>query len=116
MAATQKIIIDAQGQKLGRLASRIALLLRGKHLASYRPEKIADIRIVVKNCHLLALSAKKRDQKQYKRTSGYPGAVKTLLLRDAFARDPRAVLLRAIRGMLPANTHRARLLHSLQLE
>lgn len=110
------IILNAEQQSLGRLASRIALLLRGKHSPNFQPHLTPKQKVMVKNCAKLNIQPKKLDQKVYHRTSGYPGAVKTTSLRDAFQQNPSAVLVRAVRGMLPANKQRRILLQNLLVE
>ena len=110
------ITIDAQGQSMGRLASRIAILLRGKQSPAFQTREASQRTIIVKNCAKLRIGQKKLDQKVYRRTSGHPGAVKELRLRDAFQQSPRAVLLRTVRGMLPSNKQRRVLLQHLLIE
>lgn len=109
------ITIDAKGRPLGRLATRIAYVLRGKNDPSYQPHRIVARDVVVRNCSLVAIPPKKMAQKVFKRTSGFPGALKERSLRDAFAADPAAVLRRAVRGMLPANKQRKQLLLHLTI-
>lgn len=116
MMAKQTITIDATGQSLGRLASRIALSLLGKHRADFRPNGGFPTKVVVKHCRNVALTGRKLDQKVFARTSGHPGAVKYTKLREMMERDPRTVLVRAVRGMLPANKQRKAHLLRLTIE
>lgn len=116
MTATKEIIFDATNQSLGRLASRIAMVVRGKHRPSFQPGATPTVKVFVKNCSRLKVTPKKLDQKLFHRTSGFPGAVKTTSMRQMFERDPRSLLLRALRGMLPANKHRTLILKNVRLE
>lgn len=107
------ITLDADGQSLGRLATHIAYVLQGKHLTDRRDNHAPVVTVTVKNIEKIFLSKKKLLQKKYYRTSGYPGAVKTELLRDAVAKNPADVVRKTVRGMLPANKHRDAYLRNL---
>jgi large subunit ribosomal protein L13 len=107
--------IDAAGQVLGRLATRIALALRGKDQASYRPDRLADVQVKVTNVKQLKFTGRKGQQKQYYNFSGYPGGLKTERLDDLFARRPDRVLKLAVRNMLPKNRLRAAMLKHLEI-
>jgi large subunit ribosomal protein L13 len=107
--------IDAKDRLLGRLASDIAILLRGKNHSSFDPSKFRGIRVAVKNTDRIRVSGKKMEQKLYRRHSGYPGALKEETLKNLFRRDSRLVLRRAVMGMLPKNKLRKRWIHNLIL-
>jgi large subunit ribosomal protein L13 len=96
-------VIDAEGQTLGRLASRIAPILRGKHKATYTPHLDCGDYVVVLNADKVRVTGRKLDQKMYYRHSGYPGGLKAISLRDQLDRHPDRVLHQAVRGMLPKN-------------
>ena len=96
-------VVDADGQTLGRLATRIADALRGKDKAVYTPHVDTGDFVVVVNAEKIAVTGKKLDQKIYYRHSGYPGGLKERPLRDQLQRQPTEVLRRAVRGMLPRN-------------
>ncbi len=94
-------IVDAKGQNLGRLASRIAPILRGKHKPVYAPNQDVGDFIVVINCEQIAVTGNKLDDKFYYRYSGYPGGMKQINLRDQLAKHPDRVITEAVKGMLP---------------
>ena len=96
-------VVDAQGQTLGRLASRIAVLLRGKHKPQFSPSvDIGDFVIVV-NAEKVRVTGRKPQQKKYYRHSGYPGGLSEISLADQLDQHPTRVIRAAVRGMLPRN-------------
>lgn len=100
--------INAEGKSLGRLASEIVILLRGKHKQSWAPHKDVGDFVAVKNLEKAIFTGRKLEQKRYYKHSGYPGGLKEEKLRDFFKRNPAAVLRRIVWGMLPKNKLRAR--------
>ena len=96
-------VVDADGQTLGRLATRIADTLRGKGKPEYTPHIDTGDFVVVVNADKIAVTGKKLDQKTYYRHSGYPGGLRSRSLRDELERRPPEVLRRAVKGMLPRN-------------
>ena len=96
-------VVDAEGQTLGRLATRIADTLRGKHKAQYTPHVDTGDLVVVVNAEKIAVTGKKLDEKLYHRHSGYPGGLRTRTLREQLDRRPTEVLRKAVKGMLPRN-------------
>jgi large subunit ribosomal protein L13 len=96
-------VVDAAGQTLGRLASRIAAILRGKHKPLFTPSLDAGDYVIVINARQIQATGRKLNQKLYYRHSGYPGGLKTVLLRDQLTDHPDRVLKAAVRGMLPHN-------------
>jgi len=96
-------VVDAEGQTLGRLATRIADTLRGKNKAQYTPHVDSGDFVVVVNAEKIAVTGKKLDQKLYHRHSGYPGGLRTRTLREQLERRPTEVLRKAVKGMLPRN-------------
>lgn len=96
-------VIDATGQPLGRLASQVAQLLRGKHRPQFAPHMNAGDHVVILNATKVRLTGRKLDQKIYYRHSGFPGGLREVRLRDALGRRPRFVIEHAVRGMLPHN-------------
>jgi large subunit ribosomal protein L13 len=96
-------VVDAEGQTLGRLATRIAETLRGKGKAVYTPHVDTGDFVVVVNAEKIAVTGKKLDEKMVYRHSGYPGGLKTRPLREELERRPTEVLRRAVKGMLPRN-------------
>jgi len=96
-------VIDAAGLTLGRLASQIASVLRGKHKPTYSPHMDCGDFVIVVNAHKIRVTGRKLDQKFYYRHSGYPGGLKAISLRDKLDRHPDRVIQLAVRGMLPKN-------------
>jgi len=96
-------VVDAEGQTLGRLATRIADTLRGKDKARYTPHVDTGDFVVVVNAEKIAVTGKKLDQKLYHRHSGYPGGLRTRTLREQLDRRPTEVIRKAVKGMLPRN-------------
>ncbi len=94
-------VVDADGQTLGRLASEIARILRGKHKPTYSPAIDAGDYVVVVNAEKVHVTGRKLDQKIYYRHSGYPGGLKAMTLRVLLGRHPTRAIERAVRGMLP---------------
>ena len=96
-------VVDAEGQTLGRLASRIAPVLRGKHKPTFTPHTDVGDFVIVINCEKIVVTGNKLDQKMYYRHSGYNGGLKTISLRRQLERFPERVIEAAVRGMLPKN-------------
>lgn len=94
-------LMNAEGQVLGRLASRAALLLRGKHKPCFTPHLDCGDSVVVVNAGKIQVTGNKMDQKVYQRFSGYPSGLKTETLRRLLARRPAEAVRRAVVGMLP---------------
>lgn len=107
--------IDAANKILGRLASEIAILLRGKNEPSFEPSRMSDRRVIVPNTDKIRITGKKRGQKLYRRHSGYPGRLKEESLERLMIRDSRIALRRAVLGMLPKNKLRQRMIKNLIL-
>lgn len=100
----QKVVtVDAKNEPLGRLASRIALILQGKNSPSYAPNRVADVKIRVKNISEVKFTGKKLENKVYKWHTGYLGHLKVAKMSGVFAKKPEEVLKRAVAGMLPKN-------------
>lgn len=98
-----QIKINAENQVLGRLATKVAAVLRGKDKPSFRPHIAPDHKVVVFNTDKVKITGKKLDQKKYYHYSGYPGGLKEKKMRDVFNRDSGEVLRKAVWGMLPKN-------------
>lgn len=97
----QWYLVDAEGETLGRLASRIAQILRGKHKPIYTPYLDTGDPVVVVNAEKIELTGKKMDQKKYYRHSGYPGGLKETPVRRMLETHPDRVVEKAVRGMMP---------------
>ena len=96
-------VVDAAGQTLGRLAARVARILRGKHKPMYSPSVDTGDFVIVVNAEKIHVTGRKLDQKIYYRYSGYPGGLKEITLRNLLQRYPARVIEHAVRGMLPKN-------------
>ena len=94
-------VVDAEGQTLGRLASRVAIVLRGKHKPIYTPFLDTGDNVIIVNASKIKVTGKKLDNKIYKRHSDYVGGLKTQTLRQKLAKKPEEVFELAVRGMLP---------------
>ena len=108
-------LVDAQGQTLGRLATRIARVLIGKNKPQFTPGVDIGDFVVVVNAEKITVSGKRLDQKIYYHNSGYPGGMKAVTLRDQLARRPERVIRSAVWGMLPHNRYGRRLLRKLRV-
>jgi large subunit ribosomal protein L13 len=109
-------IIDATGKVLGRLASQIAILLRGKHKPNFFPNKDMGDFVLVKNIKNLKITGKKMEEKKYFRHSGFLGGTKFIPLKKLFKEKPAEVLKRAVYGMLPKNKLRIKMIKRLKIE
>ena len=109
------VLIDAKGQILGRLASRIAMLLRGKHKPTYTPFLDTGAFVVVVNAEKVAVTGNKLTQKVYKRYSGYPGGLRERTLGRMLVSHPDHALRKAVKGMMPAGPLGRRLLGKLKI-
>jgi large subunit ribosomal protein L13 len=97
------LLIDARGQTLGRLATQIADMLRGKRKPEYTPHIDTGDFVVVVNAREIAVTGNKRETKLYHRHSGYPGGLRTRTLDEMLERRPEEVIRKAVKGMLPRN-------------
>ncbi len=96
-------VVDAEGETLGRLATRIADTLRGKQKPTYTPHVDTGDFVVVVNAEKIGVTGQKLDQKRYYRHSGYPGGIRSRTLREQLERRPTEVIRTAVKGMLPRN-------------
>jgi large subunit ribosomal protein L13 len=109
------ILVDADGQNLGRLASRIARILLGKDKPQFTPGvDIGDFVIVV-NADKISVTGKRLDQKFYYRHSGYPGGIKRINLRDQLDKFPDRVIRNAVWGMIPHNRYGRKIMKKLRV-
>ena len=109
------LLVDADGQVLGRLATQIATLLRGKHKPTYTPSIDGGDFVVVVNCEKIKLLGRKPDQKVYYRHTGYPGGIKATPYKMMLTKHPDRILRIAVKGMLPKNRIGRRLLGKLRI-
>jgi len=108
-------LVDAEGETLGRLASEIAKVLRGKHKPLYTPHLDCGDYVIVVNADKVQVTGRKLDQKMYYRHSGYPGGIKSISLRNQLQKHPERVLQAAVRGMLPKNRLGRKMLKKLKV-
>jgi large subunit ribosomal protein L13 len=111
----QWVLFDAQDQRLGRLATRIARTLLGKDKPEFTPGVETGDFVVVINAEKITVTGNRLDDKMYYRHSGYPGGMKSISLRDQLARFPDRVIRSAVRGMLPHNRYGRKLLRRLKV-
>jgi len=108
-------LVNAEGKTLGRLASEIAKVLRGKHKPIYTPHLDCGDYVIVINADKVQVTGRKLDQKMYYRHSGYPGGIKSISLRNQLQKHPERVLEAAVRGMLPKNRLGRKMLKKLKV-
>jgi large subunit ribosomal protein L13 len=96
-------IVDAEGKPLGRVATEVARLLRGKHKPIFTPHVDTGDFVIVINADKVVLTGKKLEQKQYARHSGYPGGLKTMTYDQLLKEKPELAVEKAVKGMLPHN-------------
>jgi len=108
-------LVDAEGQVLGRLATRLARILQGKHKPIYTPHVDTGDFVVVVNAKKVRVTGNKLTQKMYKRYSGYPGGLRQRPLADMLLRHPERVLEQAVKRMLPQTKLGARMYRKLKV-
>ena len=111
----QWVLIDAEGQTLGRLASKVAILLRGKHKPNFTPHVDCGDNVIVINAEKINLSGNKWNDKSYIRHTGYPGGQRSLTATEMFAKDPARLVEKSVKGMLPKNKLGAALFRNLDV-
>jgi len=99
----QWYLVDAKNQVLGRLASHVARILRGKHKPIFAPHVDTGDHVIIINAERIRVTGKKAQQKRYKRYSGYPSGLKETVYEKMLAKHPERILEHAIKGMLPKN-------------
>lgn len=107
------VLIDAENEVLGRLATKVARILRGKLKTNYTPHADCGDHVIVINAAKVRLTGNKLDYKEYLRHTGYPGGQRVTTPRDLFNKKPTAVVEKAIKGMLPKNRLGAQLFRNL---
>ncbi|MDD2678030.1 MAG: 50S ribosomal protein L13 [Candidatus Paceibacterota bacterium] len=112
----EEIVLDAKNQSLGRLASKIAVLLQDKHKSRYAPNKEGETFIIIKNLKDIKTNENKLKSKIYYKHTGYLGHLKETKLLDLWQKDPIKVLTLAVKGMLPKNKLRERRLKRLIID
>ena len=100
-AQREWLLVDAQGQTLGRLASKIATLLQGKHKATYSPHVDNGDFVIIVNCEKVQVTGNKLQNKYYHRHSGYPSGLTSIVLQEQLKKFPERVITSAVKGMVP---------------
>jgi large subunit ribosomal protein L13 len=108
--------IDATNQSVGRLSTKIATILRGKHLASYEPRLLPQFEVVVTNLDKVKFTGSKTKTKKYFHYSGYPGGMKTKVLDTVWDKNPKFVLRQSVYRMLPVNRTRDKIIKNLKFK
>lgn len=107
------VVIDATNMVLGRLASRVAIMLRGKHRPNFTPHVDCGDNVIIINAEKVRLTGKKLTDKVYVRHTGYPGGQRFATPKELLSRKPTAVVMEAVRGMLPKNRLGAQMFRNL---
>ena len=97
------VLVDAEGQTLGRLASKVAILLRGKHKPNFTPHVDCGDNVVIINASKVNLTGNKWEDKTYIRYTGYPGGQRSLSANQLFEKNPSTIIEKSVKGMLPKN-------------
>jgi len=108
-------VIDASGKTLGRLASEVAKILKGKHKPIYTPHVDTGDHVIVINAEKIHLTGKKLDQKLYRKHSLYPGGLKEITYRELMKKKPDLAVYEAVRGMLPHNSLGRKMIKKLRV-
>lgn len=108
-------IVDAENEVVGRLCTKIAHVLRGKHKPSYTPHVDCGDNVIVINAEKITLSGNKWESKEYIRHTGYPGGQRSLTATELFAKDPARLVEKSVKGMLPKNKLGAALFRNLKV-
>lgn len=116
-ATVQKewVVVDAEGHNLGRLATKVAMLLRGKYKPSYTPHVDCGDNVIIVNAEKINLTGNKLNDKEYIRHTGYPGGQRVLTAKVLQAKNPAALIEKAVKGMLPKNKLGAELFRNLNV-
>jgi large subunit ribosomal protein L13 len=107
------VVVDAEGQALGRLASKVAKLLRGKHKPNFTPHVDCGDNVIIINAEKITLSGNKWTEKSYIRHTGYPGGQRSLSATELYEKNPARVVEKSVKGMLPKNKLGAALFRNL---
>lgn len=109
------VVVDAEGQTLGRLASKVAHLIRGKHKTNFTPHVDCGDNVIVLNAEKVKLSGNKMEQKLYIRHTGFPGGQRELTAEQLLRKKPEALVEKAVKGMLPKNKLGSKLFTNLHV-
>lgn len=109
------VLVDAADQTLGRLASKVAILLRGKHKPNFTPHVDCGDNVIIINAEKINLTGNKWNDKTYIRHTGYPGGQRSLTATELFGKDPARIVEKSVKGMLPKNKLGADLFRNLNV-
>ncbi|ATA73699.1 MULTISPECIES: 50S ribosomal protein L13 [Capnocytophaga] len=109
------VLVDAEGQTLGRLASKVAKLLRGKYKPEFTPHVDCGDNVIVINAEKINLTGNKWNDKEYLRYTGYPGGQRVQTAKDVLAKHPERLIEKAVKGMLPKNKLGVAILRNLKV-
>lgn len=109
------VVVDAEGHNLGRLATKVAMLLRGKYKPNYTPHVDCGDNVIVINAEKINLTGNKLEKKTYIRHTGYPGGQRSLTAKEIQAKNPAILVEKAVKGMLPKNKLGAQLFRNLSV-
>ncbi len=111
----QWLLVDAEGQTLGRLASKVAKILRGKYKPNFTPHVDCGDNVVIVNAEKIQLSGNKWEDKTYTRYTGYPGGQRSTTARELLEKNPASIIEKAVKGMLPKNKLGAEMFRNLRV-
>ncbi|MEM6720212.1 MAG: 50S ribosomal protein L13 [Bacteroidota bacterium] len=111
----QWVVVDAEGQTLGRMASKVAKILRGKYKPSFTPHADCGDNVIIINAEKINLTGNKWADKTYVRHTGYPGGQRTLSATELFEKDPARIVEKSVKGMLPKNKLGSALFRNLKV-
>jgi len=110
------LLVDAEGQTVGRLASKVAKLIRGKHKPNFTPHADCGDNVIVINAEKVSFSGTKLVDKEYVRYTGYPGGQRSLTAQEVLQKHPERLIEKAVKGMLPKNTLGRQLFTNLKVD
>ncbi len=111
----QWVLVDAEGETLGRMASKVAKMLRGKHKPNFTPHVDCGDNVIVINSEKVTMSGNKWEDKVYQRYTGYPGGQRSKTATEVLAKHPERIVEKAVKGMLPKNKLGAELFRNLKV-
>lgn len=109
------LLVDAEGQTLGRLASKVAKILRGKYKTNFTPHVDCGDNVIVINAEKIDMTGNKWDEKEYRRYTGYPGGQRSASAREVLEKHPERIIESSVKGMLPKNKLGADLFRNLKV-
>lgn len=114
-AMKEWVLIDAEGEILGRLASRVAMILRGKHKTNFTPHADCGDNVIIINLDKIAMTGNKWNDKVYLKHTGYPGGQREMLAKELLAKNPKTFMYKVVKGMLPKNILGRQIINNLHV-